>query len=503
MYKEYNDAIKEINSILESLEDKASEIIDLVKSDLDGNEDILESIDEYLDYFSKEIDTYSIDDECILFRKINEYETWFRAFLDPLCEDTFLGESLKEKLIEKTQQLSYLNLYLMTLKWLLTKDESLLDDILFIIESEYTEGFIYPVDDTKYWMSEYGCINNLKVDKRIKQFIIYVDYFYKCYKDYVESYKEKEEYIPHIKVFNNNTIWETNYLEEKIYSLPEGKQYSRKEYYEITRTLTYEEKIETGKYAIIVIEDYIEVINIIKLIIKELSINDCDYSKLFKFTSTILENYSNLLYVNYCEYDFNSNVSSLECDTLRYINKRMAILYILLLKSIANKSIEEVLQSKCMLLPFANWNNPVVNEEFENAILKIVEHIENVLKNEEDLKIIRESVSKLIGEFGFEDNIVSSMINTLSTAEYLYNTYIIGGYEDTNFDYSFISILYYQAIENILNNLVFYPYKQYCISHKISKNNAELFFINPKLFPFWGCLNPLMVEAYSGFIMIK
>ena len=24
-----------------------------------------------------------------------------------------------------------------------------------------------------------------------------------------------------------------------------------------------------------------------------------------------------------------------------------------------------------------------------------------------------------------------------------------------------------------------------------------------KLFPFWGCLNPLMVEAYSGFIMIK
>ena len=27
--------------------------------------------------------------------------------------------------------------------------------------------------------------------------------------------------------------------------------------------------------------------------------------------------------------------------------------------------------------------------------------------------------------------------------------------------------------------------------------------LNKKLFLFWGCLNPLMVEAYSGFIMIK
>lgn len=39
-----------------------------------------------------------------------------------------------------------------------------------------------------------------------------------------------------------------------------------------------------------------------------------------------------------------------------------------------------------------------------------------------------------------------------------------------------------------------------CINDSIK---YRYFVLNIKLFPFWGRLNPLMVEAYSGFIMIK
>ena len=39
--------------------------------------------------------------------------------------------------------------------------------------------------------------------------------------------------------------------------------------------------------------------------------------------------------------------------------------------------------------------------------------------------------------------------------------------------------------------------------HTVAEGKTNEFLSVLKLFPFWGCLNPLMVEAYSGFIMIK
>lgn len=77
------------------------------------------------------------------------------------------------------------------------------------------------------------------------------------------------------------------------------------------------------------------------------------------------------------------------------------------------------------------------------------------------------------------------MISTLSTAEYLYQIYVLNRQSNEVFDYSFISIMYYQAIENILNNLVFNPYKIFCEFSHINRNNAENYFKNPKKYGYY------------------
>ena len=61
------------------------------------------------------------------------------------------------------------------------------------------------------------------------------------------------------------------------------------------------------------------------------------------------------------------------------------------------------------------------------------------------------------------------------TAEYLYDEYIERKKPIEGWDYSFISVLYYQVLEGVLNHYIYKPYiKEYAES--ITKDNKEDFF---------------------------
>lgn len=442
MQKNYENSIQKIQSLLDTIENKALDVFELLNKNYDANEDILEKINEYFDYFTSMSNFDSNEEIETLFFHIDEYEELFRSYLDSFCDDIFLGEHLKEELISKASQLSYLNLYLLILKWLITNDSMCLNSIFDILDEEYSDSFIYPVDDKKYWIDRYSSLNQLNVDNRIKKYCIFYDYFYNCYSEYVKIYISDEHHTPNIDIFSTDVIWATNYLEdnidklnnqlidrvdsviekkatrdtvkelikrqlnkyglksidgiseelkEKMYTdfnnnfistfiqkyeeqsetkrelinkLRKINLYSVDDYYKVTRNLSISQKKETGKFATIVIENNLEIINLMRIISNELSKENNDYTIIYNQLTTLLENSSRLIYGSFSKYILDSKVENLEKDTQRYVSERINIMYVLLLTHIVNGSIDNILQCKSMLLPYVHSDNIIVQQNF-------------------------------------------------------------------------------------------------------------------------------------------
>lgn len=438
-----------------------------------------------------------------------------------------------------------------------------LNSIFDILDEEYSDSFIYPVDDKKYWIDKYSSLNQLNVDNRIKKYCIFYDYFYNCYSEYVKIYISDEHYTPNIDIFSTDVIWATNYLEENIdklnnqlidrvnsvmgkkanrdtvkelinrqcskYGLKSSDEiseelkekmyidfnnnftatfiqkyeeqsemnrelinklrkinlYSVEDYYKITRNLSISQKKETGKFATIVIENNLEIINLMRIITNELSKDNKDYVIIYNQLTTLLEDSSRLIYGSFSKYILDSKVENLEKDTQHYVNERINIMYILLLTYIVNGSIDNILQCKSMLLPYVHSDNIIVQQNFEKSIQTILDSIKNKLKSNENISKISDYIVGLVNEYNNDKALTSDMISTLSTAEYLYQIYVLNKQSNKVFDYSFISIMYYQAIENILNNLIFIPYKRFCEFSHINRNNAENYFKSPKKYGYY------------------
>ena len=56
------------------------------------------------------------------------------------------------------------------------------------------------------------------------------------------------------------------------------------------------------------------------------------------------------------------------------------------------------------------------------------------------------------------------LFNSLVSAEYLYKQYVAGKEPNEQFDYSCISIMYYMALEDFANKLVYIPYAKDVLS---------------------------------------
>lgn len=83
--------------------------------------------------------------------------------------------------------------------------------------------------------------------------------------------------------------------------------------------------------------------------------------------------------------------------------------------------------------------------------------IRESLQDSEGYLSRRQQIQRQLSSYPVD--IHESVVSTLATAEELYYTYIDGCDPVEGFDYSCISIMYFQALENLLNRVIYITYK--------------------------------------------
>lgn len=133
---------------------------------------------------------------------------------------------------------------------------------------------------------------------------------------------------------------------------------------------------------------------------------------------------------------------------------------LILTNSIISNDIDSIVNDKQKFMKKISDFLPKKQEELlDGYIDKITKKIKELIQNQPDYNYYYSKISKDFHKyikylFSYPD-----ILSTLSTAEYLYDRYIIKKEEIDNFDYSCVSIMYYMALEDFINKIIYIPYK--------------------------------------------
>lgn len=136
------------------------------------------------------------------------------------------------------------------------------------------------------------------------------------------------------------------------------------------------------------------------------------------------------------------------------------------------------------------------NEEIKTIIESLVdaesEYISKKLIDQTiDVPDFEKYRKEVMEKFGSKASILPKQaIESLSTAELLFNKYANKGYADEGFDYSCISALYYQSVETMYNQLIWCPYAK--TLNSMSYSNGISY---PELFR-----NKSLPDEYKGYL---
>jgi len=123
---------------------------------------------------------------------------------------------------------------------------------------------------------------------------------------------------------------------------------------------------------------------------------------------------------------------------------------------IGAKNIEELMeQRRRFVLEFSL--DPEMHNNMNVFLDRLTMKISESLKDSESYRSRRQQIQHQLSSYPLD--IHESVVSTLATAEELYYTYIDGREPIEGFDYSCISIMYFQALENLLNRVIYIPYK--------------------------------------------
>jgi hypothetical protein len=111
--------------------------------------------------------------------------------------------------------------------------------------------------------------------------------------------------------------------------------------------------------------------------------------------------------------------------------------------------------------------------------------IDNLQLNISNTNKAEEIKTELRNKYGSKlDKLGVVSIDALSTAEYLYQQFINVESLDKGLDYSFISSIYFKALEAALNNVFYIPYiEKY--REKITENSVKHYFLNKYSIPYF------------------
>lgn len=144
-------------------------------------------------------------------------------------------------------------------------------------------------------------------------------------------------------------------------------------------------------------------------------------------------------------------------------------------EAISSDDIENLMQAKVKYVSrIQDFTTEEQEEKLEELTNKIVEKIKSTVSKEAIYDELYAAVST-----EFEPYLVilakfSNIFSSLVSAEYLYKQYIENQSPKTNFDYSCISIMYYMALEDFLNKLVYIPYAKEVLAN-VEKKEVQAY----------------------------
>lgn len=486
------DIQKELKDYFEWYEEECNKIVD---SYMGGNEDyyFFSPEKELLDYFDWDFQNYILyaqfvkwsltDDEDDLenFLEILE-EKFIEGFLCPVDREEYWRNeysqfdnlNVDERLVEWT---IYVNRFYDVYK----------NYISIYLQNRGTEDRVELLEQSEIWdtdciFSRIRCIEdnapydvwfikkvNENPDKKMelwRELINGCNFEKKYYETYNNVINDSEEILEEIK-----SIRDLLCDSEKYNKFWKNCELTPKEYINLTRDLSEEKKFYTGKNAYWDLIQNIEAINISKWIIKSLIKINSDYEFLYKSINNIQDKLVKLVYGDRVEYEEQS-VSQIAATGAIEHYKKQCLMEITarLIEYIAKEDIEGMMQCKKDIMPLCKTLTPWLNESIEKNILVITKRLEKVVSETVEFKSIQKNITE-----SFSKVLPDDVLHTLSTAEYLYNIYIVNQEKKNNWDYSFVSILYYQVLEKTSNILIYQEYLS-DIKGKLDVNNYEKYF---------------------------
>lgn len=388
-------------------------------------------------------------------------------------------------------------LYTYLVGWLLTEDEKYYNGFMKAFFGNYDEPVIscdyLLLDPEIYWDDNYNSLSETPIEHSLSDLIIRICQYWKTYKPYIKYYLNEFEVDKSLIIFmedskseSENDVGMYNFLtwqidDAKVELKKTGRTLSKVEYIKKTRRMSKQRAMMTGKDAFQNLKEALEPVNMLRMLIKKKVKNDHNYKAALDYLSKTFEEMVDTIYGSFYEYEDMSFVSNEMYKSLHYRTSYVFKVMASLLTATSEDDIDSLLQGKKELIPYMLQAAPDKLTEIETAIEKICSKIIDVAKNNnlinQSRKIIIEFFEKTFPKLVLPDNI----FDTLATAEYLYTEYIDGKEPDNGWDYSFISILYYQVLESILNNFIYKPYiKAYTDS--ITMENTEEFFVKANCF---------------------
>lgn len=232
------------------------------------------------------------------------------------------------------------------------------------------------------------------------------------------------------------------------------------EYLEYTNDLTLEERVDTGYNAYHKLISKLEVFNLVKTILRKKKGDDERYEVAYSVISDMLDKILSVEYkYPHAFYDA-SDIEELEntaeetSDNYKY--SKIMELNLQLATSIANNDFEQLLSIRKEIRPIYVQQFPWLLEEFDKCIEKIIEKIKMLVQGKDEM--LEKKITELLNTYSSGKKLSKDVWRTLYTAEYLYQVYLADDNCNKELDYSFISIMYYQALERTLNELMFVPY---------------------------------------------
>lgn len=263
---------------------------------------------------------------------------------------------------------------------------------------------------------------------------------------------------------------------EKYDSLINSENLSYENYYSLTRDLTEEEKEETGKFAYIVIINNLEAINILSHLLKYLCENDSNYIEPYRILRIQMERIFKLANIFSFDYYDDSEVEKIELTATEYKHQLLLKMSSKLITAFANDNIDNLTQIKKDLIPLYKYDAPWLLQQFEESINEIANKLITTSNENKQTKILEADIDKVFNSNKGYSIVRDEIISTLTTAEFLYKKYILEQAPDVNWDYSFISILYYQVLEKSLNILIYKPYIQEIGNGPFSEKDIQNYF---------------------------